>query len=528
MHNNSNFGMCLSQLLSILNISGTKLAKALNVDPSLISKWKTRKRKICTNSNYLELISTYLADNIINEHQKQEIINLFNSFNTSIDDKYSGNMREYIHKLLITAQQSPSAIQNKNTLLKTLDSNQNSNNIYDYFPEKDFNKYGYLSNFEVITGHKNVIYAGMDLLKTLPKKPSYINDPILMSFFTKSDSFSNFEESHDEWNNTLLQVQKKGWNINKFITLTDNKNRNIKIINEFLTNFKLDRYSLNYLNKHNALLNFKEFLVIPTVGFLICHCIEDVNKIDLAFLIRDEQMINVMKNVFNNYSAHSSPVIDNKYNLYDINLLSKISASEESNGNRFALNQLIVPLDNFSKYISSEKRNISKKEISAIISFYTKRLATFNKQIKHYKYYDIWSKKSIENLIKNSEKTFKHINSYDLLNYLENIINIFEKNDNYQVGLLNDTNTKKSYDISYIIKDSQIVFLQNHYDYNNNYYYANDSINHDICISITEPTLVHSFNNHFWQLWNEVSPINKDKKLVISWLKDQIKVLNNL
>jgi hypothetical protein len=43
-----------------LNITGAELSKALNVDTSLVSKWKNNSRPLTLNSSYIDSLSDYL------------------------------------------------------------------------------------------------------------------------------------------------------------------------------------------------------------------------------------------------------------------------------------------------------------------------------------------------------------------------------------------------------------------------------------------------------------------------------------
>mgnify|MGYP001118849938 FL=1 len=67
MQNSWDFSMCISTLLNILDIRSNKLAKAINVDPSLISRWKTGKRKISHESNHLKAMADYFSSKILND-----------------------------------------------------------------------------------------------------------------------------------------------------------------------------------------------------------------------------------------------------------------------------------------------------------------------------------------------------------------------------------------------------------------------------------------------------------------------------
>ncbi|MTK13493.1 MAG: helix-turn-helix transcriptional regulator, partial [Clostridiaceae bacterium] len=275
MQNSWNFSMCISTLLNILDISSNKLAKAINVDPSLISRWKTGKRKVSHESNHLKAMADYFSSKILNDYQKTNIINIISKFNLPISIQCSNNIKEYIYILLISSLQSSNNEQVKSNNLGTsnindminpnfgINTDHNKNICYPshmidnksaYLQQHTFTETGYISNFEMIIGHSNVINAGINLLKSLPKKPDYIKESILITFLTELDSFSNFESTNLEWHNALLDAQSKGWSINKLMNINENINSNMKIINEFLVNIMSKKYHPYYLNKYDSII----------------------------------------------------------------------------------------------------------------------------------------------------------------------------------------------------------------------------------------------------------------------------------
>ena len=50
----------ISYLLKLLNVSPSEMAKYINVDRSLVSKWKNAARTISINADYLEKFLEYL------------------------------------------------------------------------------------------------------------------------------------------------------------------------------------------------------------------------------------------------------------------------------------------------------------------------------------------------------------------------------------------------------------------------------------------------------------------------------------
>lgn len=64
------FGECLRLLLLALDISNNRLAKGINVDASLVSRWLHEQRIPSYNSDHLENIAVFLSENILNSLQK--------------------------------------------------------------------------------------------------------------------------------------------------------------------------------------------------------------------------------------------------------------------------------------------------------------------------------------------------------------------------------------------------------------------------------------------------------------------------
>ena len=231
-----------------------------------------------------------------------------------------------------------------------------------------FTKNGYISNFEMIVGHSNVINAGIDLLKCLPKKPDYINESVLITFLTELDSFSNFENVQQEWCSALFSAQEKGWNIIKLMNINENISRNMKIINEVLLNIISKNYQPCYFNKYDSILSFREFIILPSVGTLFCICSGNTNKIDTAILIRDEQASKALTGAFDLCVKHTKPLITNRYNVQNADFLTEIANYEELSGDRytlnFCLNYLTIPPELIENFSLSDKKRFSKELIN--------------------------------------------------------------------------------------------------------------------------------------------------------------------
>ena len=76
MEKYSTFGECLAAILNALDLKCSKLAREINVDPSLIYKWLRGERVPPYDTPYITLISDYVARKISNSYQRETIIDL--------------------------------------------------------------------------------------------------------------------------------------------------------------------------------------------------------------------------------------------------------------------------------------------------------------------------------------------------------------------------------------------------------------------------------------------------------------------
>lgn len=88
--------LCLKQLLNTLNINENKLAKAINVDPSLISRWVNGKRPISAKSDYIKVISNYLSKNVYDKSQIIKIQSMCQNLEVGTNRDYN-DVKENIY-----------------------------------------------------------------------------------------------------------------------------------------------------------------------------------------------------------------------------------------------------------------------------------------------------------------------------------------------------------------------------------------------------------------------------------------------
>jgi len=100
---NITYAECLKALLSTLNISMSRLSKAINVDNSLINRWIHGKRIPPYGTSYIEKIAEYLAKNASSTYHREQLEHLLINLSGDIHVECN-NYVSAIKKILLEAQ----------------------------------------------------------------------------------------------------------------------------------------------------------------------------------------------------------------------------------------------------------------------------------------------------------------------------------------------------------------------------------------------------------------------------------------
>lgn len=180
-----------SYLLKSLKISPSKMAQALNVDRSLVSKWKNGSRKIDTNAAYFD----NAIDFLIERNKELEI--------------------EFLEKLFSSIYHIPNnSLGNTSSLITSIkkfifDDINNYQQIIDNFIN---NGSIYSANISIYDDEKNAL---LGILNFLNSAISYGKPQNLLFVFCKSlDLMMDNKDFRNEWINKTLMLLDMGCNLN--------------------------------------------------------------------------------------------------------------------------------------------------------------------------------------------------------------------------------------------------------------------------------------------------------------------------
>lgn len=508
------FGDCLKLLLSTLDISNSRLSKAINVDSSLVNRWINGKRVPPYNSNHVENISEFLSRNVYNTLQRQQIDNIYLDVCSSkeVDD----NIREKIKSILLETQGY------------SIECNKRKSKEINLFD--NVTSYSDLSSEDkVVFGTDSIFNTYIKLLDLAANQKSGKSDTVYITYnnllFSEHLSYNDITE----WVNTLHKVIKNGWNVILLIRSFANSVLTARFINSIISLVTTGRLKIYYVKNYDNTTIGDGLVVVPDIGVLSCFTDNSQPIVNCGLYIRSKSAITM-------FQKHFQGIID-KYAQPLVNIFTKRSEfsnyvvdSEDDIGNRFLYKYffsiLTLPEHLYLKLL--ERKNYNNATKIQSMEFYKKRLKSFLSYIQTYEYKDVYLSSSIKDLIKNHQfYLYNHdgvetvyMDTHEIIEYLENIISMLLKYDNYSIAFLpkNYYNSDLMESFSCIVKERTGVLFESE---------TNFAKKENVQTSITEPTLVKAIYDYFIKLWDNIPPENKDKSEVISWLQQQVNILKH-
>lgn len=543
------FGESLKYLLYTIDMSISRLSKAINVDCSLVNRWVNGKRIPSYNTHYIEGISEYLAKNIFNTFQDERIDSLF--LNLCENSEAEISMKEKIKKILLESQgysieckkAERKEAKNHSTAKEQISiflngdkhcfhEDDNINNENHMWNTYNFDNSVSLSvEDKIIFGTENLIAASISLFEAAAGQECKYNSTIYITYNNEVNIEKSPYNHLIQLKNALLKAMNNGWKVIFLLRINNNTDRTIKFINFAKPLIKTGKFIPYYVEKYDSFATGKEIVVVPGIGVLSCFSTNGCLGMNCGFYLKNKTAVDIFNGHFNVLLKNcSQPLIKNYINKNNKNYGYCLAKSEEGIGNRFlhkyCFSILTLPEHLYKKLL--KKKRISNDEKQIALELYKRRLNAFLSNIQNYEYKDIYYADSIRELIMHQQFDFynytgiEHVKFevQDIIEFLQNIIYLLKTYDKYYIAFMPTKNSRTIKNDSFycVVKERQAVLLET---------FKPLKCMPEMQLSIEEPMLVRAFEEYFRKIWEHIAPINRDKSSVISWLQSQINILEN-
>lgn len=509
------FGKCLKFFLSTLDLSMKQLAKNINIDSSLVSRWVTGNR--IPSYSYLDSIAEYLSKLSISPIQLKLINELADGFDENICSTTNTN-KERIYCILYHSLNHSLALQNKKKIEEDPDILSRSLKNAVNLSQED----------KLIYGTEDLFHVFVTLLDRSIHDNQNQNKRIYLTYCNNSNTKNLTKSQLDIVKKKLFQAIQNHCEIIFLLRFDGNITSVMEFIHYILPLIKTGHIKLYFMTHHENVTISKDFYIVSGIGALSCFPSNDSLDIDCAFLLTTSAAIDVLVN-YADLLIKSTTTDIIKYYKNDLNGLyfSTLSTMEEKNGNQYSYNnsfsKLLIPPDLYNQFLNKTDLTTEEKTLSSY--YYKKRYNGFCKTLTHYTFMDIYFTSILDTLCEEKIITLYtyagtkviSIETQDIITYLENVKNIIKTYPNYHITLVYSEPESMIADIALFIKERQMVFL-NVYD---------KKYESTVRLSMDDPIVVKAFVHYYKGIWKNISPLNKDKNDILSVIDDYIGLLEN-
>jgi len=545
------FGECLDAILNALDIRCSKLAKEINVDPSLVYKWIRGERVPSYDTPYIELISNYITTRTNNNFHTEAITDLLSKYGIEITSDtdlnniirlWLQNAQGYSIKLKKKAKARKnnnldniysvaSLLKNFDTIKFTKKNNYKPNNI-DHDSAMNGNIFCSYDNIQVIKGRIEVIYSIIKLLKQACKEPDSDDDKILITFNSEMDILLNDIDLRHKFLYALYDALNYGWSIIFEITLNNNTQRTIKIIECLQSLISRGNLAIYYHKINDDIFVLNELYIIPHTGALFCFSSKAGHQVDRAFWYHEKESIDTLTTYYFQQLTFAKPLLKSYPSQKTIEFQQAFAEAEETPGDKYVfkngLSTITIPLNLYEKYLKFGDR--TDMEISYRKFLHEKRLESFKSQVKQYEFKDICFIESLERLVKARKYSFDEYyilkngipGNEDIVCHLENLISMLRKYDNYEIAFVSKKDFNNMTNIYWAVKGNLSVFIETLNM--GKTVHDNNSFNSEMNFIINEKSVVNAFSNYFLKIWSGIPDENKNKSNSINLLQSLINI----
>ncbi|MDD4343400.1 MAG: hypothetical protein PHH19_03420 [Eubacteriales bacterium] len=477
----------LGYLMNVFNISGKQISQYLNIDNSLVSKWKNGQRPLTINTAHLH--------NLVNFFLEYKNGILLKKVQELLSDLYPNEnfnsvpvLTNYLTDFLISPF-TPKTYNNKNDYIEYKENN------YTYF------------NFQGNEGRRESVLFFLDqiLNEKEPQEILLISQED-MSWLTEDPEFLKI------WKNKLQKILWSSHKIN-IIHWVDRSTQNLgTIVLQWLPLYLSGNITSYYFPKYSD-LNYNSTIFIIKNKLVLMGMEGATQKDRYSSLFFDYPTLNHSTWIFNNLLEKCKPLVKifNSKNKTDFKKMT--SEIKEPPGETLYLANFpgfyTMPLPLFIEIL--EANNLDKETYEKCLILY-KKMQVF---ISTKKRKEIFSKDSVKKIFSSDSYIYKDISMLcdspikatkdQVFAHFDFLLNKVLENENYQIALLDE-----KINIDMFISVDEYVFSWN------------PKVSTFISI-LTEPNIIEAFHYDCLNLWQNIPTVDKDAFLLKTRMENLVK-----
>ena len=500
------FGDCLAVLLAEQQYSAGDLACSLHVDVSLVRRWIRNERVPSLHSGYLEHIAETL-DLPSADRCRLEAAQIFSLKRPHRPRPKQSREDSGVTQLLKLAASDVPPLESTSPPVPL-------------FPP------GFPSALDVITGEEAIRQAGAALFRSAVQVPAPQAQPIITTMLLP------WSEASPQIRLPIRASLDHGWDVCVLWQLDRNAKKALQLVEATMTYLGArGNYQPYYLNQYVGVPQFHNLLIVPGFGAM-WRFSTNGRSMDVAVCFREPDHIDLLRSYFSHLLEYASPALKRYLPSERLAFGEVIMEAEDVAGDCFLVKEdlhvLTFPLSWLREDSSwARASGFTGHELDKSMEYRKLRIRAREEQVRAYSFRSICSKRAIRSMVATQEYAGENENAprvrfrvtrEECLEHLQNVVRLLESHPNYELALTDEWEQELISPFFWEVKGDHAVFMEIRQ--------TSDTGNEiKVYLAITEPLTVDAFRDYFEDLWERISPRNRDKGYVRSWLSQQMDLL---
>ncbi|MEJ5229966.1 MAG: helix-turn-helix transcriptional regulator [Pseudothermotoga sp.] len=484
------FSQRLSLLKNVLGVSNAALAKALSVDPSLVSRWKNGTRTPSRNSQHIDQIASFFAQHAKKDYQKLAICEVIGIPAQNLEKESLKNIiKSWLDSVSMPDTNLIDGFLNKVGMFKTSPVHIQSDIASQSETEPTSGQKIECEIFYGVEGKQRGVmkFLSFALRNSQPSELLLYSDEAI-------DWFAYDKAYLSRLGGTLITLAMKGWKIKMVHTVTRDITEMLAAIDFWLPLYMTGSVTPYYNPKYREHYFRRTLFVIPKIAAFTCTTLEKFEQQTVNFLITEKQIVELLTQEYERFLSTCRPLMEIPQIGSD-ELFSLLEDFEEQPSNGFTISYApsitTMPGELLEKILSRHQVEMKEK----IMAHWRKKSSLFERSLRKCKMTHVLVLPSVESLTAGQAEVPIELpeagvelfyTPQEYVEHLESVISFLKKYDNYNLYLAPRTVSegvfvavKDQVGVVVFKKDPPVrMFAINHPDMTNAFYcYAEEFIN---------------------------------------------------
>jgi len=346
-------------------------------------------------------------------------------------------------------------------------------------------------------------------------------------------------ELEERWLVSLRSILRRGWQMQYLCRLDDNIHRTVRLVEMMRDLIGTGNYFPRYFKPYGVISPPYDLIIIPGVAGVLLFSTKTAHAVDDGIITRDAHTLRILQAHAAQLARQTTRLVTAYFHLEnDLAYGERLREAENHSGGRVlikdGLSVTTQPEWWFDTPPTAQIPGAHTAESWQLVAAHRKaRIAAFRRYVRSNEnaYYDICTISAIERLVRTGAypdgdpSNGPHQGKKAVREHLQNTVELLRTYENYHLALIRDYEMKdvdeESFQMSakWQVSGDNTVFIGTRIaDQQGRLVPAN--------LHITEPTVANGFREHFYQMWQRIPPLFRERERVIAWLERQIKELD--